>query len=83
MPQTIAVKLFAAARQTAGRDSIAVELPVPATVADLRQAIAVQFPPLAGILRHAHIAVDNDYATDATLVSAQSEIALIPPVSGG
>jgi molybdopterin converting factor subunit 1 len=77
------VKLFAVARQRIGRDEIDVELPDSATVRHLRSALAEQFSPLADVLRSARIAVDNDYAADTVLLSAQSEIALIPPVSGG
>ena len=77
------VKLFAVARQRIGRDEIEVELPGDTTVGRLRRALAERFPPLADILRHARIAVDSDYATDATVLHGASEIALIPPVSGG
>ena len=79
----LCVKLFAVARQRIGRDEIEVELPGEATVGRLRRALAEKFPPLADMLRHTRIAVDSDYATDATVLHDASEIALIPPVSGG
>jgi molybdopterin converting factor subunit 1 len=79
----VAVKLFAVARQRVGSSSIDVELPTAATVAQLRSALAEQFPPLAEILRHSRLAVGNEYATETTPVSSMVEIALIPPVSGG
>ena len=77
------VKLFAVARQRIGRDEIEVELPASATVGRLRSALVEQHPPLADVLRVARLAVDSDYATDATVLDSASEIALIPPVSGG
>jgi molybdopterin converting factor subunit 1 len=77
------VKLFAVARQRIGRDEIDLEMPGGATVGQLRGAIAEQFPPLADVLRVARIAVDSDYGADDVVVSPASEIALIPPVSGG
>ena len=77
------VKLFAVARDRIGRGSIEVDLPPAATVRQLRGAIAEQFPPLADLLVHSRLAVDNDYATDAAQLTPQSELALIPPVSGG
>jgi molybdopterin converting factor subunit 1 len=77
------LKLFAVARERIGRGSIDVELPPGATVRQLRGAIAEQFPPLADLLAHTRLAVDNDYANDTTTLSPQSELALIPPVSGG
>jgi len=77
------VRVFALARQLAGQDSVAVELPPAATVAEVRRAIAVQHPALAGVAAHAMFAVNAQYAPDATVIPADAEVALIPPVSGG
>jgi molybdopterin converting factor subunit 1 len=79
----VRVKLFAVARQRAGADAIAVELPDGATVRELRHALVEQHPPLADVLRHARLAVNNDYADDAAVIPAGAEVAIIPPVSGG
>jgi molybdopterin converting factor subunit 1 len=79
----VRVKLFAVAKDRAGRDELAVDLPTGATVADLRKVAAVVCPALASILPHALWAVDTAYANDATPITDKSEIALIPPVSGG
>jgi molybdopterin converting factor subunit 1 len=77
------VKLFAVARQRIGRDEIEVELPAAATVGRLRTALAQQHPPLADVLRHSRFAVNSEYASDSSLLAVTSDIALIPPVSGG
>ena len=77
------VKLFAVAKELAGHDEVEVELPDGATVADVRHAIERSHPVLGRILPHALWAVDAAYATDATPLSETSEVALIPPVSGG
>lgn len=77
------VKLFAVARERVGHSTIEVELPPTANVRQLRGAIAEQFPPLADLLVHTKLAVDNDYAIDTAELSPRSEVALIPPVSGG
>jgi len=77
------VKLFAVARQRIGRDSIEVDLPTDPTIGYLRVAIAEQYPPLAKLLPHSRFAIDSDYASDAAFVSANTDIAIIPPVSGG
>ena len=79
----LSVKLFAVAKERAGRSAIEIELPDGATVRQLRGAIVEQFPPLADVMRHARLAVDNDYAGDAAVIGSAAEIALIPPVSGG
>jgi sulfur-carrier protein len=79
----IQVKLFAAARQAADREAVPIDLPDAATVADLRAAIARQFPALDATARHSLFAVNNRYADNATVIPPDAEIACIPPVSGG
>jgi molybdopterin converting factor subunit 1 len=79
----VQVKLFAAARELAGSDKLELEIAAPATLADLRRALAKEFPALQKILPHALWAVDAEYAGDSTVINERSEIALIPPVSGG
>lgn len=79
----IDVKLFAVAQQLVGRPTCNVELPVGATVADLRRELPIQFPALERILGQLRFAVDEDYAGDATPLTEGSIVACIPPVSGG
>ena len=79
----VRVKLFAVARQRAGQDQMEVEVPAAATVADLRAAIRQRCPALADVLPHVKVAVNNEYAADASPLKANAEVALIPPVSGG
>lgn len=77
------VKLFAVAKELAGCDELTIELPEGATVGNLRVAIVDASPALARIVPHALWAVGATYASNNTLLDEQSEIALIPPVSGG
>ena len=79
----VRVKLFAVAKERAGCDELAIELPANATIADLRNAAATACPALLKILPHAMWAVDTAYANDKTIVTDRSEVAMIPPVSGG
>jgi molybdopterin converting factor subunit 1 len=79
----VRVKLFAVARQRVGQAVIDVELPATATVRQLRGAILERYPPLADVLAHARIAVDNEYAADSAVITPTAEFAIIPPVSGG
>jgi molybdopterin converting factor subunit 1 len=81
--RTIHVRLFARAKDLAGAESVAVELPPTARVGDLRRQLADLYPSLAGLLQRSALAVDNEFADDAQLISATAEIALLPPVSGG
>jgi molybdopterin converting factor subunit 1 len=79
----VRVKLFAAAKDLAQRDELQFELPQSATIADVRRAAEQACPALGGIMPHAMWAVDAEYATAGTPLTEHSEVALIPPVSGG
>ena len=79
----VAVKLFAAARDLAGNGEVEIELPPGADVAELRQALAAQLPPLGPLAARSLVAVNAEYASDSTPVAEGDELALIPPVSGG
>ena len=79
----VRVKLFAAARQRIDLDEIAVEVPEPATVAELRAAIWRQFPQLVPIVRPALFAINMEYGSETTIIPPNAEVACIPPVSGG
>jgi molybdopterin synthase catalytic subunit len=78
------VLLFAGLRARAG-ESVVVRLAAPATVADLRAALAAQYPTLgtAEQLAQVRFAVDQEFAEDETEIPRSVEIAAIPPVSGG
>ena len=79
----IQVRLFAAARQRLGRETIEVLLPTGATLAELRGAIARSQPDLSDLIPHVVFAIDAEYASDEAPLSESAEIACIPPVSGG
>ncbi len=79
----VRVKLFAIAKELAGSSELSVELPPGATIRDLRNAIVIATPPLSRIAPHAMWAVDTQYASDDIPLNEKSEVALIPPVSGG
>jgi len=78
----IRVLLFAGAKSFAGRDAL--ELPLDrATVAELQTAVQAECPALQPLLARSLWAVDGEYAKAETIVTPTSEVALIPPVSGG
>ncbi len=79
----VTVKLFAAARDLAGQEEVAVKLPVGATIGELRRRLSEDCPPLGPLLPHAMFAVDAEYVPDDAPVPENAEIACIPPVSGG
>lgn len=77
------VRMFARARDLAGADTLRIELPEGTTVADLRSALSISYPALAGLLERSAIAVEGEFAEDSRMLSADAAIALLPPVSGG
>jgi molybdopterin synthase sulfur carrier subunit len=79
----LAVKLFARAKDLAGSGLVTIELPEPATVGSVRAALTSTYPALAPIASSLLIAVGTDYANDQQPVTAVSDIACFPPVSGG
>ncbi|MCH2123303.1 MAG: MoaD/ThiS family protein [Pirellulaceae bacterium] len=79
----VSVKLFAALKQFAGKDCLDVEVREGALIGDLRTKMIQQFPELAETFSHSMFAVDTDYVDDKVQISPDTEIACIPPVSGG
>jgi molybdopterin converting factor small subunit len=74
--------MFAAARDAVG-SSVDVEVPDGATVADLRSQLITDYPQLAELIRRAMFAVDASYASEQSTICGASDVACIPPVSGG
>ena len=79
----VPVRLFARARDLAGADTLRIELPDGATVADLRRRLAADCPALASLLERSALAVANEFAADSLVLAGAAEVALLPPVSGG
>ncbi len=79
----VRVRLFAALREAAGKDSIDVPLPDGATVSDLVQHLQEMEPALDGVAGAIYAAVNNRYVSPDTPLKDGDEVALFPPVSGG
>ncbi len=80
---TIFVRMFAVCRDLANASTLAVELPEPANIADLRHELDTACPALQSILPRCAFAVCDEWATDETRIEEGATIALVPPVSGG
>jgi molybdopterin converting factor small subunit len=79
----VRVQMFALAKEKAGRPFVELELPLRATVSDLRRALGEACPGLAPLLPNVMIAVNSEYADDGFQIPEGAEVAAIPPVSGG
>lgn len=77
------VRLFARARDVVGQDVALVDLPPGATVADLRRSLGADYPQLKSLLERSALAINNEFVGESIEVIPGSEIALLPPVSGG
>jgi len=77
------VKLFGPQSQLVGNDTVALQLPDPATCADVRHALYEAAPALRESLPHSRLAVNQAFAGDDHAVQAGDEVALIGMVSGG
>mgnify|MGYP006063085513 FL=1 len=78
----VCVKLFAGFAEFAGVKELRVSVK-QLTVAEVRCALESKLPQLAPLLARSAIAVDGRYAANNASICTSSEIAVIPPVSGG
>ena len=79
------VRLFAGAKQLVGHDTVEVELSeeANATVARLRKQLLARYPALTPLAGRCLFAVDNEYVAEDQQLDNGTEVACIPPVSGG
>ncbi len=78
-----AIRAFGGLVERAGLATLVIELPEGSDVGGLRRAIASAHPELAALMPRVAVAVDLELASDATVLHAGQEIALLPPVAGG
>ena len=79
----ITVFFFATLRDRAGVRSAQLEIPVDATVANLRAILGRKFLPLRGLVEGSLVAINHEYAFDDSPVPTGAEVAFFPAVSGG
>jgi molybdopterin synthase catalytic subunit len=73
---------FASAADALGAERW-LELPGEPTVGDLKRQLAADHPELAALWPRVAVAIDGTLAGDAAPLREGSEVALLPPVSGG
>ena len=73
---------FATAADTLGPERD-LDLPPGATVADLRDRLLADFPPLVRLWPRLAVAIDGRLARPEEEIPDGAEVALLPPVSGG
>lgn len=80
---TVRTLLFAAYRDLAGTDEVALDLPAGATARDLVARLRAQGGAWERLPSAPAVAVNLEYASLDTPLREGDEVALIPPVSGG
>lgn len=77
------VHYFASARDAAGCNDEPQPFVAGEDVAGLRVRLTAAHPGLAAVLPTCRLAINDDFARDADLLSPGDEIYVLPPVSGG
>jgi molybdopterin synthase sulfur carrier subunit len=77
------VMLFGIAREIVGKKTLTLKPEEKVnTVGELKSWLRSQYPRFQQLSSMA-VAVDSEYANDEDALVSESEVALIPPVSGG
>lgn len=79
----VTVRLFARLRDLAGAGELVREVPEPATVQTVWNALTSEMPSLVEYERTMSVAVNAEYSRMAAAVHDGDEVAFLPPVSGG
>jgi len=80
---TVFVLYFASLKDRTGLGRESVDLPEGATVAELWETLTHRHPGLAGFTARPLVACDKAYAAWDTRLDGVSEVAFLPPFSGG
>ncbi|WP_155592420.1 molybdopterin converting factor subunit 1 [Lysinibacillus cavernae] len=76
----INILLFAHLQEAVGESQLTVDLS-DVTVAQIKEWLEKHYPQLS--LQQMMTAINEEFATDATMVKSGDTIAFIPPISGG
>lgn len=79
----VTIRLFARLRDIAGQGEFERTLPPGSTARAVWDQLAAEYPELARYTAIASCAVDQEYAPFDTVLRDGSEVAFLPPVSGG
>jgi molybdopterin converting factor subunit 1 len=79
----VTVRLFARLRDLAGAGELVRDVPGPATVQTVWNALVAENPSLVQYEKTMSVAVNAEYARMGAAVNEGDEVAFLPPVSGG
>jgi molybdopterin synthase catalytic subunit len=79
----VSLRLFASLHDLVGSRELRLELEDGATVNDLKLRLSADYPAIEGLIDRVVFAVDDEYVAFNERLRDGSEVAAIPPVSGG
>jgi len=79
----VRILFFAMLKDLAGKSSDVLDLPDGALVRDVLSHYLSEFPQMRESVASLAVAVNEEYAGAETVLKAEDEVALLPPVSGG
>ncbi|MEO8634507.1 MAG: MoaD/ThiS family protein [Gemmatimonadales bacterium] len=80
---SVKLLLFATYAELVGRDQVLLEVPSPATVADVVRRFRTSWPGADRVPDRPMAAVNRVHARPETPVADGDEVALLPPLAGG
>jgi molybdopterin converting factor small subunit len=82
--EKVSILLFAGAAQAIAIREVKLDTELPTTIAALADRLSNVYPPLESIVKRSRFAVNDQFVDNEFVITdSTSEIALIPPVSGG
>lgn len=79
----VRVLLFARYAEMVGRSSVELDVPAPATVADVIRHLRERVPGAGALPERPLAALDRVHALPGEPVGTGAELALLPPMAGG
>ncbi|XP_065880413.1 molybdopterin synthase sulfur carrier subunit [Euphorbia lathyris] len=79
----IKVLFFARAREVTGLSEMPLAVSSGTTTNECLNKLVAKFPGLDEIRSCIVLALNEEYATESTVVKEKDELAIIPPISGG
>jgi molybdopterin converting factor subunit 1 len=79
----ISVLFFATLRDLTGERKIVKTIPTDLMISGLKDLLVLDYPSLQSIMNSVIVAMNHEFAFNETVIVANAEIALFPPVSGG
>ncbi|WP_405109795.1 MoaD/ThiS family protein [Paenibacillus sp. FSL K6-1217] len=80
----ISIRLFAGLAEIIGSSTLVFHAhESPLTAGRLKELLSASYPDASSQIGVSLVAIDQEYASDDTDITEGSEVAFIPPVSGG